>query len=1173
VPKNLSRRRIALYAVVAVLALTALNNLGGTLAKMHLPGREAGDINAIASPSSDKDTAEELVQSWADWDSDREGDREKNNSAPPGSIVGAWLIIDSLLLAPALAMFLQRMAWRRRRLLVRSDRLQAVLSVTVWVAIAYLFVDELENVLTGVFIFYDLWLGLNWISLAKWILLAGAAVGVSASFVPQLREPRERSQPLSETPPAVIPTVRALRMPLVCVALAVLTMTLLPGSVRPQLQDVVRTWIPGDRREMGIVAVVALVIFTMSLWAATALIRCRAGTQLRSTPLNARRYAFYCALAFVVGGLAALSYWTADVGVRAASVVSIGLFAYIGLSLLWGPRAAQQPRGQPSPSDPRSLQWPPPNYKWNPNVARAVVAIPGLAFAVMVLSAVDLARPGSAAVVGALFAVGGMAVAAGGWALGNRKLPSLRHPLALAAWGLLILAVVTGLLLAVFTYVTPVTTGNDFGSVTLLLAGVTAFLGIAVLAEQLFWGPPRGFFARLRLSRAPLLALLVGVFALTSFFDESVDFHEARTLHPHTISKTRKPADAATLNVKTLLDQYKLSMPAANPRVLPVFVVAAEGGGGRAAYWTTDVLNCLFGGAPPKELKDTQYASPACAKPSPDWNAAFAASGISGGSVGLAMYTSESKRRHGVLDTDAMFDDGFLDPTMANLLYIDAPNSILRTDTWPDRAEALELAFEDVAPGLTKGLFATQLTHPPPGSDAGALPKFPILMLNSASVEDGCRINVAVVRLAEAAPVANQGNPDPTKGEPVDQSCTSLTRIETPPPASGASNGPATSDQEVGALSATRDVADYVCAHNGVDIPLSTAALLSARFPFVSPTGALQWCGPDKDIRTFAVDGGYIDSSGASPLVGLLERLTAYSAADPDAPCIQPVVLQVDNGYAGLSKPSAGGRPREPTAPLTGRSSAAGVQSGASSQALGQLATGHRCPVPDGLPQDHPLRSLPSYLHVYPRAHPGTEAPLGWSLSADARLDLDKQLASAENQCALANAKAWLVGVVTDMPSCTAFTPTADCVRITANADSGSAVQPVNCPDTPPDTSGPPDKPMLPRANATYKVCSGGLDDCAQQSNGPRCSVPIDADRPCHIKTDFAGAIRFITRRPLAQQSEFSLVSIKNPGQTTGLSDAPGRHWLLAGLLLIALAMVSWVLTDALRLQRASASE
>jgi hypothetical protein len=32
------------------------------------------------------------------------------------------------------------------------------------------------------------------------------------------------------------------------------------------------------------------------------------------------------------------------------------------------------------------------------------------------------------------------------------------------------------------------------------------------------------------------------------------------------------------------------------------------------------------------------------------------------------------------------------------------------------------------------------------------------------------------------------------------------------------------------------------------------------------------------------------------------------------------------------------------------------------------------------------------YAHLYPRAHPGTQAPLGWALSAATRQDLTRQL-------------------------------------------------------------------------------------------------------------------------------------------------------------------------------------
>jgi hypothetical protein len=135
----------------------------------------------------------------------------------------------------------------------------------------------------------------------------------------------------------------------------------------------------------------------------------------------------------------------------------------------------------------------------------------------------------------------------------------------------------------------------------------------------------------------------------------------------------------------------------------------------------------------------------------------------------------------------------------------------------------------------------------------------------------------------------------------------------------------------------------------------------------------------------------------------------ADNAARGDGPCLQPVVVQIDNGYDDVPAASKPSRPKELVAPLTG-SLAAGTQAAATArQSLATVAsrladssgcrTG-RVPVPD----------LPTYLRVAPQAHPGIQAPLGWSLSSASRDDMKQQLASTRNQCSLLVLRYWMTG-------------------------------------------------------------------------------------------------------------------------------------------------------------------
>jgi hypothetical protein len=288
-------------------------------------------------------------------------------------------------------------------------------------------------------------------------------------------------------------------------------------------------------------------------------------------------------------------------------------------------------------------------------------------------------------------------------------------------------------------------------------------------------------------------------------------------------------------------------------------------------------------------------------------------------------------------------------------------------------------------------------------------------------------------------------------------------------------------------LAGTKDIADFLCAGfrtdkkvAGEDVRMSTAALLSARFPFVSPTGALTSCDKLRGgiVHTFAVDGGYVDSSASSPLVELFNALIRDNQG-ADRPCIQPVVLQIDNSYETLSQPSPPARPAELLAPYQGQGAATSGHTDASLQALAQLAATPRCDLQGD------LAAMPTYLHVYPEDHPGAQAPLGWSLSRAAQKDLDTQLGRVPNQCALLAARAWLARSAQGIGSCARLLPN-------------------NTNTAPTSTSGP--APF-----ADYRVCRE-----SDQCNGPpipgggRCDTSNEA--VCTATADGAGTVSVVLK-------------------------------------------------------------
>ena len=242
--------------------------------------------------------------------------------------------------------------------------------------------------------------------------------------------------------------------------------------------------------------------------------------------------------------------------------------------------------------------------------------------------------------------------------------------------------------------------------------------------------------------------------------------------------------------------------------VHPLYIVATEGGGIRAAYWTATVLG---------ELQDRNagFASHL-----------FAISGVSGGSLGAVVFNALLGEPPGVGKlkdkADQILSQDFLSPALASMLY---PDFIQRFLPFPveyfDRGRALELGWER---GWRKTVGNNRLAGPFPGLwKPGGREWMPALFLNGTSVEKGHRIITTNLRLTNVFLDAED----------------------------------AADTLASHALPATKAVCN---------IPLSTAADMSARFTYVSPAGRF----PD---GSHVVDGGYFENSGATTALEIVQRI------------------------------------------------------------------------------------------------------------------------------------------------------------------------------------------------------------------------------------------------------------------------------------------------------------
>ncbi|MEQ9641069.1 MAG: hypothetical protein RIM84_13685 [Alphaproteobacteria bacterium] len=326
--------------------------------------------------------------------------------------------------------------------------------------------------------------------------------------------------------------------------------------------------------------------------------------------------------------------------------------------------------------------------------------------------------------------------------------------------------------------------------------------------------------------RFPVILAVFVILAVVSVFDDRR--YDAREL--------AGAGGRITLGeAATLWHQHN---PEAGARPL---VVATAGGASRAAYHTGMVLAALRRAWPDIDRR------------------LFAISGVSGGSVGAAFYAALA-RRGGDNPCDLPADEvapgatplqtclarmlagDFLSPVTVGFAFRDAINLPLGDD----RASILERSWEQEYAALTDqddaGDLADDFLAFAPTADR---PWRPILLLNAASAATGKRIVVS--------PLAPRHG-----GRAVFRDAFDLHQL-------------------------LRGETDGIAR----TVRLSTAAGLSARFPFITPAATLR--DGDGNVVDRAVDGGYFENFGALTATELVSMLQL-----PDIG-LRPVVLQISS--------------------------------------------------------------------------------------------------------------------------------------------------------------------------------------------------------------------------------------------------------------------------------------
>jgi hypothetical protein len=369
------------------------------------------------------------------------------------------------------------------------------------------------------------------------------------------------------------------------------------------------------------------------------------------------------------------------------------------------------------------------------------------------------------------------------------------------------------------------------------------------VAIILMWGAAAAalFFPFAYLShmvRIPLLAILLVAAATFSGFNLNDD-HELRVVDAR-VGGTAEQTHEEQRPVLDLATWIASRADWKSYRHYPVFLVATEGGGIRAAYFTATALAAI------------QERCPAFAQHT------LAISGVSGGSLGAAVFAglaADEARNvavpgcnidsgHGpgrlVARARSVLSTDLLSPLLGATLFPDALQRVLPVPIVAfDRARSLEYAIEAswtrATPATCDGCDAGRMAertmdmygHPAPRNAV------PNLFLNTTEAGTGQIIPYSTLRvLGLATPFRERAEID--ENEHFDSGKQPAYVIES--------------------LSLQDRMLDD-------QIPLSTAAIVSARFPYLTPSGSIGSSGGQY------VDGGYFENSGTWLLSGLVQTL------------------------------------------------------------------------------------------------------------------------------------------------------------------------------------------------------------------------------------------------------------------------------------------------------------
>ena len=308
--------------------------------------------------------------------------------------------------------------------------------------------------------------------------------------------------------------------------------------------------------------------------------------------------------------------------------------------------------------------------------------------------------------------------------------------------------------------------------------------------------------------------IIIVLLALAFLFGQYRDPYPVRFRDTEEKSHFHQRPDTRTYLEKWFEKRIPM-LQADTTKTFPIYIVLSNGGASRAGRWTSSVLG---------HLQDTSFQL----NPRDSFKEhILCIAGASGGSVGnAAFYSLLSALNDGKIRGDSFrshaeifFNSDFLTYTLTRLLGPDIFRHLFPVNIPVyNRADVLEHVFEHgSADTLLNAAFGSSMLDIM--DTTGGLP---ILFVNTTQVDNGMPGVVSTVKLPRRS-------------------------------------------QRQDVLS----LVDSMGVNFGKgDIRLSTAAVLSSRFPYVSPAG--------KVFDRYYVDGGYFDNSGAGMVLDFIQELNEF---------------------------------------------------------------------------------------------------------------------------------------------------------------------------------------------------------------------------------------------------------------------------------------------------------